>query len=111
MTKILFICGKNRRRSTTAEEIFAGMDGVEVSSAGTSPEAECPVSWDLLEWADRVFVMETSQRKYLSSHFSKVLKDKRVVCLNIPDKYEYMQDELVDVLRAKVLPMLRRARG
>ncbi len=55
--------------------------------------------------------METSQRKYLSSHFSKVLKDKRVVCLNIPDKYGYMQDELVDVLRAKVLPMLRRARG
>jgi hypothetical protein len=34
------------------------MRGIEVSSAGTSPEAECPVSTDLLEWADHVLVME-----------------------------------------------------
>lgn len=37
------------------------MDGIEVSSAGTSPEAACPVSADLLEWADQVFVMEERQ--------------------------------------------------
>jgi predicted protein tyrosine phosphatase len=53
MTKILFICGKNRRRSPSAEEIFSGMDGIEVSSAGTSVEAECQVSADLLEWANK----------------------------------------------------------
>ena len=110
MTKILFVCGKNRRRSPTAEDVFAGMDGIEVCSAGTSVEAECPVSTDLLEWADRVFVMEMSQRRYLSVHFGEFLKKKRVVCLNIPDNYDYMQDELVTVLRAKVLPLLRSAR-
>jgi predicted protein tyrosine phosphatase len=86
------------------------MDGIEVCSAGTSVEAECPVSTDLLEWADRVFVMEMSQRRYLSVHFGEFLKKKRVVCLNIPDTYDYMQDELVTVLRAKVLPLLRSAR-
>jgi predicted protein tyrosine phosphatase len=48
LTTILFVCGKNRRRSPTAEEIFAGMDGIEVSSADTGFEAECPVSADLL---------------------------------------------------------------
>jgi predicted protein tyrosine phosphatase len=95
MTKILFICGKNRRRSFSAEEIFSGMDGIEVSSAGTSVEAECRVSADLLEWADRVFVMEQSQRKYLNAHFAHSIKD--------------MQSELVAVLRAKVLPLLRRS--
>jgi predicted protein tyrosine phosphatase len=63
---------KNRRRSTTAEEIFAGMGGIEVSSAGTSPDAECPVSADLLEWADQVFVMEQRQRRYLQAHFGSV---------------------------------------
>lgn len=57
------------------------MDGIEVCSAGTSVEAECPVSTDLLEWADRVFVMEMSQRRYLSVHFGEVLKSKRVICL------------------------------
>jgi predicted protein tyrosine phosphatase len=109
MIKILFICGKNRRRSPSAEEIFSGMDGIEVSSAGTSVEARCPVSADLLEWADRVFVMEPSQRRYLNAHFSQSLRDKKIVCLNIPDRYGYMEPELITVLRAKVLPLLRRS--
>lgn len=108
MLKILFICGKNRRRSPTAEQVFSGMDGIEVSSAGTSPEAECQVSRDLLEWADKVFVMERAQQRYLRARFGVVLKDKRVVCLNIPDRYNYMQAELLTELRAKVLPLLRR---
>jgi predicted protein tyrosine phosphatase len=86
------------------------MDGIEVSSAGTSAEAECPVSADLLEWADRVFVMEPSQRRYLNAHFASFLKDKKIVCLNIPDTYSYMQPELVVALRAKVLPLLRRSK-
>ena len=111
MTKVLFICGKNRRRSPSAEEIFVGMDGVEVSSAGVSAEAVCPVSADLLEWADRVFVMEQSQKRYLNAHFARSLKDKKIVCLNIPDRYSYMQPELVTVLRAKVLPLLHRSKG
>jgi predicted protein tyrosine phosphatase len=107
MTKILFICGKNRRRSPSAEEIFSGMDGIEVSSAGTSTEAECPVSADLLDWADRIFVMERSQQRYLRARFAPVVKNKKIVCLNIPDVYTYMQPELVVALRAKVLPLLR----
>jgi predicted protein tyrosine phosphatase len=110
VTRILFICGKNRRRSPSAEEVFAGMDGIEVRSAGTSAEAECPVSADLLEWADRVFVMEPAQRRYLNAHFASVLKAKKIGCLNIPDIYRYMQPELVVELRAKVLPLLRWAR-
>jgi len=109
VTKILFICGKNRRRSPSAEETFSGMDGIEVSSAGTSVEAECRVSADLLEWADRVFVMQQSQRRYLNAHFAPSLKNKKIICLNIPDRYGYMQPELVTVLRAKVLPLLRRS--
>jgi predicted protein tyrosine phosphatase len=52
--RMLFVCGRNRRRSPTAEILFAEIDGIEVLSGGTSPEAECPVSSDLLEWADRI---------------------------------------------------------
>jgi predicted protein tyrosine phosphatase len=107
MTKILFICGKNRRRSPSAEEIFAAIDGIKVSSAGTSVESTCQVSADLVEWADWIFVMEPSQRRHLNAHFAHGLKKKKIVCLNIPDKYGYMQPELVTVLRAKVLPQLR----
>ena len=70
------------------------MDGIEVSSAGTSVEAKYQVSADLLEWADKVFVMEQSQRRYLNAHFAHSLKDKKIVCLNIPDRYGYMQPEI-----------------
>jgi predicted protein tyrosine phosphatase len=59
------------------------------------------VSADLLEWADRVFVMEQSQRRYLNAHFARSVKDKKIVCLNIADRYGYMQPELVTALRAK----------
>jgi predicted protein tyrosine phosphatase len=62
-------------------------------------------------WADRVFVMEQSQRRYLNAHFARSVKDKKIVCLNIPDRYGYMQPELVTALRAKVLPLLRRSKG
>jgi hypothetical protein len=51
------------------------MDGIEVSSAGTTPEAACPVSADLLEWTDQVFVMEERQRHLLQTRFAAVLKD------------------------------------
>ena len=86
------------------------MDGIEVSLAGTSSESPCPVSGDLLEWSDWVFVMENSQKRHLSFRFVEMLKGKKVVCLNIPDNYEYMQSELVDRLRSTVLPLLRRVR-
>ena len=107
MTKILFLCGKNRRRSPSAEEIFSGMDGIEVSSAGTSPEAECQVSGDLLEWADKIFVMERVQKRHLTTHFAHNLKNKKIICLDIPDRYSYMQPELVATLRSVAASVLR----
>ncbi|HMJ90222.1 MAG TPA: hypothetical protein VK530_10420 [Candidatus Acidoferrum sp.] len=37
--KLLFICSRNKWRSRTAEEIFHGLPGYEVKSAGTEPGA------------------------------------------------------------------------
>jgi predicted protein tyrosine phosphatase len=54
--------------------------------------------------------MENSQKRHLRVRFVHILKDKRAVCLNIPDDYEYMQPELIDRLRLAVLPLLRRAK-
>jgi predicted protein tyrosine phosphatase len=51
--------------------------------------------------------MDRLQQRYLRNRFAHVLKDKKIVCLNIPDVYTYMQPELVAELRAKVLPLLR----
>jgi predicted protein tyrosine phosphatase len=104
---VLFVCGRNRRRSPTAEALFAGIDGIDVSSAGTSTEADCPLSGDLVDWADTILVMDRKQQRQLKARYAGMLKEKRVVCLNIPDRYEYMQAELQVELKAKVLPLLR----
>jgi predicted protein tyrosine phosphatase len=51
--------------------------------------------------------MEKSQRVKLAKQFRKYLNSKRVISLNIPDKYTFMQAELVALLEKKVGPLLK----
>lgn len=99
---ILFICSQNRLRSPTAEQVFAGWPGIETSSAGLNNDAENPVTPELLEWAHTVFVMERAHRSKLSAKFGPHLRLARVVCLDIPDNYAYMDPELIKLLKARV---------
>lgn len=103
MTKnVLFVCSQNRLRSPTAEEVFATWPGIETSSAGLNHDAENPVTPELLRWADLVFVMERAHRSKLSTRFKEHLGNTRIVCLEIPDEYEFMDPDLVRLLQARV---------
>ncbi|RYG96480.1 MAG: phosphotyrosine protein phosphatase [Alphaproteobacteria bacterium] len=106
LRNVLFICGQNRLRSPTAEHVFANWPGIETASAGLKNEAENPVTPELLEWADTVFVMERSHRAKLSAKFKRHLGSVRIVCLDIPDDYDYMEPNLIKLLKAKVVPHL-----
>lgn len=99
---VLFICGKNRLRSPTAEHVFADWPGIETCSAGVSADSDTPVTPELLAWADTIFCMERTHRSRLASRFKPHLHRARVICLGIPDTFGYMAPELVRVLRAKV---------
>jgi len=99
---VLFICGKNRRRSPTAEQIFANHPGIDVASAGLSTDADVILTPELVDWADLIFVMEKAQRSKLSAQFKPSLKGTRVICLDIPDRYAFMAPELITLLRSKV---------
>jgi len=99
---VLFICSQNRLRSPTAEQVFASWPGVETSSAGLNNDAECPVTPELLSWADTIFVMEPTHRAKLASKFKAQLRDKRVICLDIPDDYEFMDPALITLLKTRV---------
>lgn len=101
MRRILFLCGRNRWRSPTAAQVFSEYPELECASAGVSPEAESPVTGELLDWADVVVVMEKKHRSKLAAQFKANLAKKRVVCLDIPDKYRFMDPALVKLLRAK----------
>ena len=107
MKKLLFICSRNRLRSPTAEAVFSEYEELEVESAGLNREAQMPLCSETLQWADMIFVMEKSHRTQLSKKFQPWLKGKQVICLDIPDKYEYMEPALVELLKKKVLPLLR----
>ena len=106
MKRVLFVRGQNKLRSPTAEHIFASGPGVETASAGLKHEADVPVSPELLEWADVIFVMECLHRAKPAQRFRKHLSGKRVICLEVPDMFTYMQPELVSLLEARVSPDL-----
>ncbi len=99
---LLFVCSRNRLRSPTAEQVFADRNGLETASAGLAPDADVPVTPELLDWADIVFVMERIHRDRLSARFRASLKGKRLVCLEIPDDFSYMDARLVALLERRV---------
>ena len=106
MKRVLFICGKNKWRSPTAEELFCTQPGVECASAGLSADSQTPLSAELVEWADLIFVMEKVHKTKLSTRFKPQLSGKRVICLGIPDNYRFMEPALVKLLETKVKPYL-----
>lgn len=106
MSRILFICAKNRLRSPTAEHVFATYPDVETDSAGVNHDAEVPVSAEQLDWAEVVVVMERRHEAKLRRDFARAMNGKRVVCLDIPDDYEYMDPALVALLQHRATRFL-----
>jgi predicted protein tyrosine phosphatase len=107
MRRVLFVCSRNRLRSPTAQQVFADWPGVETDSAGLAPDAETVLTSEQIEWADIILVMEKSHRARLTQRFKAQLSGKKVACLDIPDDYEFMQPELIALLRKKAALHLR----
>jgi predicted protein tyrosine phosphatase len=99
---VLFLCSQNRFRSPTAQQVFSTWPGIEVASAGLAADAVVPVTPELLQWADTIFVMEKSHRNRLLKRYKSHLKGRRLICLDIPDQYEFMDPVLVRLLETTV---------
>jgi len=100
---ILFLCTANIQRSKTAEELFQALDKQNIyRSAGLSSKYVAKAgstlcSESLLEWADKIYVIEQGHIDRISqctghAHLSKIVN------LNIPDEFQYFQRELVLIL-------------
>lgn len=100
--KLLFVCSKNKWRSPTAEKIFHGFNGYDVRSAGTEQGARVKVTIGHIGWADIIFVMEKKHMRRLSEKFCGDLAEKKVICLDITDDYNYMDEELIGILKSRV---------
>lgn len=108
MHHALFVCSQNRLRSPTAEQVFSRLPGIECASAGVHDSADVPLDPELIDWADAIYVMEATHRIKITKKFGKHLNGKRIVVLNIPDEYEYMEPSLVQLLKRRAGPMLAR---
>ena len=104
----LFVCSQNKLRSPTAEQIFADHPGIETRSAGTNHDAETPLDDEMLRWADTIFVMEKTHRARIQQRFRSALGSTRIICLDIPDDYAFMDADLIALLHTRMTRFLPR---
>lgn len=107
---LLVICGKNKRRSRTAEFIFKNDERFNIRSAGLSPKSDRKLSEKDLHWAYLVLVMETDHRSKIKQIYRHVQLPK-IEVLFIADEYEYLDPVLIEILDVKVNEAIQRLQG
>lgn len=96
----------NKWRSPTGEAIFRRHDGVNTRSAGTSRKARRQVKLTDIHWADLICVMEEKHLSRLRADLRGEVKHKTIQVLDIPDNYQFMDQELIDLISEAVGPMI-----
>ncbi|HVL66463.1 MAG TPA: hypothetical protein VM364_04285 [Vicinamibacterales bacterium] len=99
---VLFVCKLNRSRSATAERLFCKRPDLDVRSAGTEDSALVRVNQRMLDWAEKIFIMDATQAEALEQMFPGHPSLGRMVCLDIPDDFTFLQPELVQLLEERV---------
>jgi predicted protein tyrosine phosphatase len=99
LANLLFICSKNQWRSPTAEALFKNHALHRARSAGTSSKARIKVNERTIEWADVIFVMERKHKTILQERFPLAVKNKLLISMNIKDDYQFMDEQLVDIIK------------
>lgn len=104
--RVLFVCRENRVRSTTAEVLYGARPDLEVRSAGVAEYAAIPLTQDIFDWADEVFVFSKWQLQLVQGRFQSITGSKPVICLNVPDRFYYKCPKLVKKITGKLEPYL-----
>lgn len=105
--KILFVCTFNKMRSKTAEAIYSNDERFTVDSAGVSESAVVQVHPEILAWADYIVVMEELHRQWILAAFPDLLAHKKILCLNIPDEFWFMDANLALLINERFEELYR----
>ncbi len=103
---VLFVCSKNQWRSPTAEAIYRNDARLNVRSRGTTRSAVQTIKASDIQWSDVVLVMEDKHRRRLLADFPSDSKFTPIRVLDIPDDYQLMDAELVELLRSSTEPII-----
>ncbi len=98
---VLVVCGRNKRRSRTAEFIFKNDMRFNIRSVGLSPQSPRQLKEQDMLWADLTLVMDNSQKKRISTMY-RHLDFAAIEILHIPDEYGYQDHELIELLKHKI---------
>ena len=102
LKNILFVCSRNKWRSLTAETIYKNSSEYDVKSAGTEDSARIKINSKLIVWAEIIFVMEKKHKEKLLEKFPNEISKKKVIVLDIPDIYKYMDKELIEEIQTSI---------
>lgn len=103
---ILVVCGRNKRRSRTAESIFSDDMRFNVRSVGFSSKSKRQIIIKDVEWSDLIFIMEDWHWSRLIS-LDRTLDFPPIEVLHIEDQYEYLDPELIEMLTDRINATLK----
>lgn len=98
---ILVVCARNKLRSRTAENIFKNDSRFNIRSAGLSQMSDKRITEKDIHWADLILVMENEHKTRIVKQYMH-LELPGIEVLYIPDNYEFMDPELIEILKQKI---------
>ena len=111
--RVLCLCSIGILRSPTAALQLHKIYNYNTRSAGLDIDALIPLSPQLFLWAQEIVVMEQEHLDMLQTLANQWVEDgiinqnmadyalERTIVLNIPDKYSYMDPELITLIIEK----------
>lgn len=97
--KALCVCSAGLLRSPTAANVLHRELGYNTRACGSSTDhALVPLDGVLCAWADEIICMNPENAKDIPEEFAD-----KVVVLDIPDNYAYMDEELQQLILSKYL--------
>jgi len=105
---ILFLCTANIHRSRSAEVYFKSIKSDHIFQSAGLSERYCTkygsrlCTIELLDWAEKIFVMEPQHVERITEHVGDRYLAK-IDILHIDDIYQYMQPELLAKLTSNPL--------
>jgi len=99
-TRVLFVCAANCNRSPAFEIFFKKRkelkDKFEFKSAGVYFGYPFQVNEDILNWADKVFVMDLEQMKFIDIRYH--LHMNKVEVIGVSDQYDVEDEKLQEII-------------
>ena len=100
---------REQNEDATAHKIFESDPRFEVDSAGINQSASTVLEPEHLEWADVVMVMEKPHRNFIRHKYPEYYKTKKILYnLYYSFLFDYMQPELIDILKNKIAIVYKR---